>query len=503
MVATGSHNEPMLAHAAAKPATTGVRRARVVVWALWSLSIVFVGIAFLYILATFSAELPSRGFGFRGWVPLVAALWSTIGARIAARQPKLSVGWLIFAVGWLWSLNGMFEEYATFAYFPQELGLPLVPQLVWFNNMVAAAVAGLSALVLLVVPDGRLRSRRWLPLVVAVVVASGLSIAAYAFVPRRLVPFPFANPFGIEGLRAYEAYFPALFRSLDVTRGLEVLLPTAALLLRLRSSTGVQRQQLKWVALAASFTSLMVFAYVFVDDPIVQFAQILGLILVPLAFGAAMRRYRLYDIDRILDRTLVVGGVTALLAGLYTASIGLMQRVFIALTGERSDAAVIVTTLFVAAAFTPLRERIQTFVKRAFGTDVPGTRGLDAFADEIEEHLRLTDRDRLLSQLLAEGVASLGAVSGALEISDEQTAHAVHALGAWTGDAHLIVDVHEHDEVVARVLLGPRANGEMYDDHARERLERAARAVGAALDRFRGQLPYAIVPARTPAVPQR
>src|SRR5512147_2208131 len=173
-------------------------------------------------------------------------------------------------------------------------------------------------------------------------------------------------------------------------------MPTAALLLRLRASTGVQRQQLKWVALAASFTSLLVFVYVFVSDPIVQYAQILGLVLVPIAFGLAMRRYRLYDIDNILSRTIVLGGATALLAGVYTASIGLMQRVFIALTGERSDAAVVLTTLLVAAAFTPLKDRIQAFVRRNFAAEIPGTRGLDVFTDAIDEHLKLSDRDQLL-----------------------------------------------------------------------------------------------------------
>lgn len=487
---------------APRQTNVAIQRARAAVWALWGLSILFVGIAFFLILATISADVPSRGFGFRGWVPIVAALWSTIGARIAARQPKLNVGWLIFAVGWLWSVNAMFEEYATFAYFPQELGLALVPQAVWFDNMVGSVVAGLSALALLVVPNGKLPSRRWLPLAVAIVVASIVSVAAYAFIPRRLVPFPFMNPFAIDGLRAYEAFFPTVFRSLDIARGLAVLLPTGALLMRFRSSTGVERRQLKWVALAASFTSLMVFVYVFAGDPIVQYAQIFGLVLVPLAFGEAMRRHHLYEIDRILDTTLVFGGATALLAGLYVASIGLVQRIFIALTGERSDAAVVLTTLLVAAAFTPLRDRIQAFVKRTFGTAVPGTRGLDVFMAEIDQHLRLSDRDLLLSQLLAESVASLHAVAGAIEISDGPVARTVRAFGAWTGDVHLIVDVRAHGELAARVLLGPRANGEMYDAHAREHLERAARAVGMALDSLGRQLPYAIAPQQTSTAPR-
>lgn len=465
--------------------------ARILVGAMWALAAFFIGVALLLILATISVETPSRGFGFRGWVPLVAALWVTIGARIAARQPRLSVGWLIFAVGWLWAVNAMFEEYATYAYFPQEQDLPLVPQAVWFNNMVGTVIAGLAGVALLMVPDGKLPSRRWVVLEIAIVAFTVFAVIAMAAIPRRLVPFPFQNPFGIEQLGGYEAYFPALFRTLDIGRGLEVLLPTAALLLRLRRSVGVQRQQLKWVAGAASFASVTVFVYAFIGDPIVQYAQILGLILVPVSFGLAMRRYRLYEIDRILGRTFVLGGATALLAGVYTASIGLMQRVFIALTGERSDAAVVLTTLLVAAAFAPLRDRLQAVVKRMFGTEVPGTHGLDVFTDEIDEHLRLSDRDRLLSQLLAESVGSLGAMSGVLEVMDEGAPHATHAIGSWTGETHLSADVVERGEVAARVCLGPRANGETYDDHARMQLERAATVVGLALERLGRPLPLA------------
>ncbi|HEY6958648.1 MAG TPA: hypothetical protein VI814_07485 [Candidatus Limnocylindria bacterium] len=461
-----------------------LRVARIFVWAMWTVSAFFIGVAFLLILATISVDTPSRGFGFRGWVPLVAALWVTIGARIAARQPRLSVGWLIFAVGWLWSVNALFEEYATYAYFPQEQGLPLVPQAVWFNAMVGTAVAGLSGVAILVVPDGRLPSRRWVVLEVAIVAFTFFAVVTMAVLPRRLVPFPFENPFGIESLRAYEASFPALLRSFDVGRGLEVLLPTAALLLRLRRAVGAERQQLKLVAAATSFASVTVFVYAFFGDPVVQYAQILGLILVPAAFGLAMRRYRLYEIDQILGRTFVLGGATALLAGVYTASIGLMQRIFIVLTGERSDAAVVLTTLLVAAAFAPLRDRLQAVVKRMFGADLPGTHGLDVFTDEIDAHLRLSDRDRLLSQLLAESVGSLGSTCGVLEIMDEGAAHPTHAIGAWKGDTHLSVDVIERGEVAARVCLGPRANGEGYDEDARRRLERAATVVGLALDRL-------------------
>jgi len=461
-----------------------MQRARFVAWALWATAMVFAGVAFLLILATFSVDVPSRGYGFRGWVPTVAVLWATIGARIAARQPRNRVGWLILACGWLWSVNAMFEEYATFAYYPQELGLPFVEGMVWFDGLVGSLVAGFSAFALLVVPNGRLPSRRWTVIAIGAVAVTVAAVIIQATLPRRLVPFPFQNPFGIEALRAYDAAFPTILRAVDAARGLAVLVPTAALLSRLRHARGENRQQLKWVAAPAVFASMAVFLYAFVDSPLVEYATLAGLILVPIGFGIAMRRYRLYEIDRILNRTIVLGSATALLAGVYTASIGLMQRIFVLLTGERSDAAVVLTTLLVAAAFTPLRDRVQAFVKRNFGAELPGTRGLDVFTQEIEDHLRLSDREGLLSRLLDETVGSLGAVSGAVEIAGSSPRAPMRSVGNWTGNTHLAAEVLEGDRVIARILLGPRANGDEYDPSRQVRFIHAVEVVSKALDKI-------------------
>ena len=469
----------------ARPDTSRrLERIRAAAWFFWTTGIIFSAVAFIFILATFSVTIPSRGFGFRGWVPLVAVLWVTVGARIAARQPRNSTGWLILACGWLWSVNGMFEEYATFAYSPQEIGLPFVAPMVWFNTLVGTMVAGLSALALLVVPDGKLPSRRWVIVAAAAILVTAVAVLVLAVLPRRLAPFPFQNPFGIEGLRAYESAFPAVLRTIDVARGLAVLLPTAALLSRLRTASGDRREQLKWVAAPAVFASVAVFLYALFDSPWTEYAQLAGVVLVPIGFGIAMRRYRLYEIDRLLNRTLVLGGATALLAGVYTASIGLMQRIFIALTGEKSDAAVILTTLLIAAAFTPVRDRLQAFVKRNFGGDIPGTKGLQVFTQEIDDHLKLSDREGLLMRLLAECVGSFGATCGALEVVDGDANVTKQVIGPWKGDTHLSADVRDHGNVVARVLLGPRMNAYPYDRESHERLGRAVEVVGKALDRI-------------------
>jgi hypothetical protein len=456
-----------------------VRRARAIAWWLWISGLVCAGMAGLFILGSFSVELPSRNFGFRGWVPIVGALWATIGARIAARQPHIAVGWLILSAGLLWCVNALFEEYATFSYFPQELGLPFVRQMVWFNSLVGSAVAGIAGIALLVVPNGKLMSRRWYPVAVGIVLATVASILMQAVLPRRMTPFPFTNPLGIDSLASLTTTFPVQ-RVLDLIRGLVVVVPAIAVLLRLRAAGAIEREQLRLIAFAATYTAVLVFVYAFVSGDLVQWAQLVGLVLVPLSFAISMRRYGMYEVDSLLNRTIVLGVSTALIAGVYTASVGIMQRVFVALTGEHSDAAVVLTTLLAAAAFTPVKEQVQAFTKRAFGTSVPGTRGLKEFTEEVEAHLRLSDPERLLGQLLAESVASLGAVGGALQFPGGSS----QTVGRWNGRPHLATDVCRRGLVVARLMLGGRTNGAEYDSNAREKFEKSALVVGRALDRM-------------------
>jgi hypothetical protein len=456
-----------------------VRRARAIAWWLWIAGLVCAGMAGLFILASISVDLPSRNFGFRGWVPIIGALWATIGARIAARQPRIAVGWLILSAGLLWCVNALFEEYATFSYFPQDLGLPFVRQMVWFNSLVGSAVAGIAGMALLVVPNGRLMSRRWYPVAAGIVVATIASILVQAALPRRMSPFPFTNPVGVASLADLTATLPVQ-RVLDLIRGLVVVIPAIAVLLRLRGASALERDQLRLIAFAATYTAVLVFVYAFVSGDLVQWAQLVGLVFVPLSFAISMRRYGMYEVDTLLNRTIVLGVSTALIAGAYAASIGIMQRVFVALTGESSDAAVVLTTLLAAAAFAPVKEQVQAFTKRTFGTSVPGTRGLKEFTEEVEAHLRLTDPARLLGQLLAESVATLGAVGGALEFPGGSS----QTIGRWSGKPHLITDVCRRGVVVARLKLGGRTNGAEYDANTREKLERSVSIVGRALDRM-------------------
>ena len=133
--------------------------------------------------------------------------------------------------------------------------------------------------------------------------------------------------------------------------------------------------------------------------------------LFPVAIGFAITRYRLYDIDELINRTIVYGALTAILAGLFTASITLSQRTFSAVTGERSDAAIVVTTLVVVAAYTPVRKWLEGIVDRRFKFESPR---FGAYRAQLRETLELIDPDEARERLVREVVRELGATGGAI-----------------------------------------------------------------------------------------
>jgi hypothetical protein len=147
------------------------------------------------------------------------------------------------------------------------------------------------------------------------------------------------------------------------------LLAASALVVRYRRGDGVERAQIRWLALSGSFVAAAFAIASFQISPISDRAWELGFLflsLMPIAIGVAVTRYRLYEIDRLINRTLVYGSLTAILAGIFTAGIGFAQRLFIATTGETSDAAIVLTTLVVATLYAPLRKRLEAVIDRRF-----------------------------------------------------------------------------------------------------------------------------------------
>jgi hypothetical protein len=308
-------------------------------------------------------------------LPLTAAFavgtlaFSVVGAVVAQHQPRNPIGWLFLSLA---AVEGWVQLAYGYAWYSLEVSaLPAATFFAWFATWASVLAPGFIALCLLLFPDGHLLSPRWR---VAAWFSLGLMapvVARFALVPGPLADFPTVpNPVGLPALEfLVELPEDLLFTPL-------IGCAAAALVVRLRRSRGVERQQVKWFAFAAAMIPLFLLVGGAIasitdspDDSVAghAFAFVFALILagLPVSAGMAILRYRLYDIDRIISRTVVYGALTATLVMTYLVSVLLLGTVLEPLAGG-SDLAVAASTLAVAALFRPVRARIQVVVDRRF-----------------------------------------------------------------------------------------------------------------------------------------
>jgi hypothetical protein len=251
-----------------------------------------------------------------------------------------------------------------------------------------------------------------------------------------------------------------------------------------QSRDSAVRRQARLVLLGSiiAFTPVIIWFLAPVFGVPLQFSSlaIMPVLLVfPLTVAVAITRYRMLEIDSIVNRAIVYAVLTAGLAGLFTALIALSQRVFITLTGDTSDTAIVITTLIVASATSPMRSRVQTWVDRQF-REVP-TGPLRAFGDEVAEFVELNDPDLLLRRFLAEAVGSLGAEGGAVTRVENGGVQTVCQHGTWRGAPLIGVPLAANGQTFGTVLLGPRRNGRRYRVFEAESLAQVAGRVAQAM----------------------
>jgi hypothetical protein len=327
---------------------------------------------------------------------------ATVGAIMASRRPENPVGWLLCLSGVAVGTSSFASQYAIHALLARPGSLPAGEALAWIAAWQLPIMIGLQVSYLLLFPTGRLPSRRWrwtAWLVVAFVLAG---VVLSAFSPGAYLGSlgPIRNPLGIEGLTG--AYKALLYAGAPLLFGAAVL----SLFVRLRRAEGLERQQLKWFAYAAAMFALGIVLIVIplaIDTPswFVRAATAVFTAAgttVPVAIGIAILRYRLYDIDRIINRTLVYGSLTALLAVVYLGGVISSQYAFRTLTGQGSQLAIVASTLAIAALFNPLRKRIQAFVDRRFyRSRYDAARTLEAFSARLRDE---TDLEALNDDLV-------------------------------------------------------------------------------------------------------
>jgi hypothetical protein len=336
---------------------------------------------------------------------VIAIGFSTVGAVITPRLPRHNpVGWLFCTIGLVGGVRLFVAEYAIVTLLAEPGSLPSTlpggETLAWISSWVWVLHLGLFVFLALLFPDGRAPSSRWRPLVwgIGVVLVAGtVSVALWPETARGfdLLNHPLGTEVATDVINPVETIVYALG-----------LIAAASLLARLRGSKGVERQQVKWFTYAVAVLAISAtLAYVVSESmgvvwlgwvsSVLVIASVVGL---PVAVGIAILRYHLYNIDLIINRTLVYGPLTAVLAVLYFGSIVVLQLLFRALSGEGSQLVVVASTLTIAALFNPLRRRIQGFIDRSFyRRKYDAVKTLGAFSAKLRDE---TDLDALSDDLV-------------------------------------------------------------------------------------------------------
>jgi hypothetical protein len=330
--------------------------ARATAWLAWT--------TFALALLTLAAGSMLRSPGASAFLLFasIAAPFAFVGALVASRRPRNPIGWLFLAFAGVAAFAASADRYASYALVEAPGSLPGGAWVAWTASGIWHPAFGFFVFSFLLFPDGRLPPGRWRP-VAWVAAANYLLGGALGLLWNPLFGefFPFAEPpFRLPDYFVVEAAFGVF---LLVNFAL-LALSAASLALRLRRASGVERQQLKWFVYAVALFALVFPPSVFVlgDGRLIVFL----LPLVPAAAGIAILRHRLFDIDVVINRTLVYASLTVLLGTTYFGGVVGLQSVLRALTGQESTLAVVASTLLIAALFGPLRRRVQALVDRRF-----------------------------------------------------------------------------------------------------------------------------------------
>jgi hypothetical protein len=362
-------------------------------WTLCTLTLLVLGASLVLILLGWSTPLPQGVTPWRDQAVFLAGLIGApiLGGLVASRRPRNSYGWVWLAFGLSLVVQQAAQTYASYARWvePGSLVAPLtIAHVFGLGNQ---AALGLAPFLLLLFPTGRLPSRRWRPLA-WISALSGMTIAVLVFF--------YGSPDKVGGVVTIAA--AATVSVILVT----FILSAISLVIRFRAARGTERQQLKWFALAAVFAVL-----VFVMGTALglerSFSETFWTLINAVsnaflysAVGIAILRYRLYDIDRIINRALVYGSLTVFLALVYFGGVVTTQTIFRAITGQErlSQLAVVISTLAIAALFNPLRRRIQNVIDRRFyRRKYDAAKTLESLSTKLRDE---TDLDELSGDLV-------------------------------------------------------------------------------------------------------
>jgi signal transduction histidine kinase len=485
------------------------RTAAWLAWSLWAVCVALIGLALSLDFLTDDAPLPPPpgarlGPGFAVLAGVLSLAFPTVGALIASRLPTNPIGWIFCGMGLLYAAQRFTTAYADYT-LVENLALPGGEYVAWFSTLVGFANPTLGVFLMLLFPDGRLPSRRWRIVVWAALLGASLAALADAFTPGELRTHYYVdNPFGVVGVigGGFTTYdlFPAsrlLGHTLLATGGLAALF---SLILRLRRARGDERQQLKWFLYAAvpaavglspvllfsyycSCTgSVTIFLFTLTDEVAREvlkyslYVTVFGLLVLPVFTYIAILRHRLYDIDLVINRTLVYGALTTSVVGIYVFIVGYLGALF-----QTDDLFVsLLATGLIAVLFAPLRDRLQRGVNRLM-------------YGERDDPYAVVSRlgERLEATLAPEAVllTIVGTIREALKLPyaaialprDGNGFEVVATSGEGPPADPLVLPLSYGGESVGELLLAPRAPGESFSAADRRLLDGLARHAGVAV----------------------
>ena len=402
-------------------------------WCLWLLCVSLISFALLFYFLASQTTPTDTPPALTAFLRVLSLAFPTVGALVASRRPENPIGWIFCGTGILYGVQAFASGYANYAQLGHDGSLPGGEVMAWISGWIGVPILPLAgALLVLLFPNGKLLSRKWQPVVWIAACGSAMLALAAALDPGSLLFQPtFDNPLGFggdigklgpSGSRPLLDQ-PSLARPADPNINasgiVEILVrvgfffvlvswlfAVAAMITRMDQARGAERQQLKWFVytVALVVVGFMAALLGFGQHSVAWNIGIAAFDFLPIAAGIAILRYRLYDIDVVINRTLVYGVLTAALALVYVGSIVLLQGFFRALTGETSQLAVVASTLAIAALFVPLRQRVQAFIDRrfyrrkydvaktlqAFNTRLRDDVDLDNVADDLVEVVKET-----------------------------------------------------------------------------------------------------------------
>ncbi len=379
------------------------RSASWLAWSLWAISVALTGLSLVLLILIL--RYPDVHV-FDWWLGnALVVVDATVGAIVASRRPENPVGWLLCLSGVAVGASSFTSQYAIYALLARPGSLPAGEAMAWISAWMLPIMIGIQVSYLMLFPTGRLPGRRWRWLAWLTVAFVLLGVLTFAFSPgaHQGSLGPIKNPLGIEG---FDVFYEAVLYTMA-----PLLFGTAALSLfvRLRRAVGVERQQIKWFAYAAAIYALSIVINVInlaiVTPPWFEWAGTAFFTAagttIPISIGIAILRYRLYDIDVIINRTLVYGSLTVTLALLYFGGVTLTQSTFRLLTGQEQQPQLVIvaSTLMIAVLFNPLRHRTQEFIDRRFyRRKYDAVKTLEEFSAKLRNE---TDLEALDGELLS------------------------------------------------------------------------------------------------------